>query len=96
MSDLLTKIRVLYIQDLIYFFIKKFVDGELKTLDSVIHNIKSASNCIMEMNYMFDDDENIIRIDFTISNNNGKYSILIRFSNIDEYINKLNNRTKLI
>lgn len=106
MTKLLTKIQVLYVQDLIIFFLKKYIDGEIKTLDSVIHNVKTFSNCIMDINYIFDlniwhpsmedDYKDLIRFDFKIFDKYERYSILLKLSDIDSRIDEINKRNDLI
>lgn len=44
-----------YIVDLTKFFITKYRDGELKDLNMVINNVKSRSNSVKEMSFVFDE-----------------------------------------
>jgi len=51
----LKDIRYRFVVDLTKFFLEKYRTGELKDLGSVVQNVKSASDCVWEMSFVFDE-----------------------------------------
>ena len=51
----LNEIKYRFVIDLTKFFVGKYNDGEIKDLNLIIRNVKSLSNFVKEMSFVYDE-----------------------------------------
>ena len=51
----LNEIKYRFVMNLTKFFVEKYRDGEIKELESIIRNVKTLSNFVMNMSFVYNE-----------------------------------------